>query len=104
MKDKLDTLLKVSLFQLELAFKWKIIDRYKSNLHWKNIKSILEKDNRMKFSIFCRSDDLIYWSNNLTIKDYSFIRLDYVYPSRWFKIFDKSCMINVTLDSQSIIS
>ena len=72
MEGELDALFTVSLVQMEPAFKQKILDGYKSDLNWKNISSILNKDNKTRLPFFRGSDGLIYQSDGLTTGDHAF--------------------------------
>lgn len=72
MKDELDVLLTVLLIQIELAFNQKILDRYKSNLNWKNISYIFEKNDRTNLYFFCKFNRLIYQLDGITTRDHTF--------------------------------
>ncbi len=71
-KGELDALFTFLLVQMDPALKEKILDEYKSDLNWKNISSILDKNDRTKVCFFCGSDELIYQSDGFITGDHAF--------------------------------
>ena len=71
-EGELDALFTVSLVQMDPVLKQKILDGYKSDLNWKNISSILNKNDGTRLPFFRGSDELIYRSDGFTTGDHAF--------------------------------
>ncbi len=71
-EGELDALFTVLLVQMDPILKQKILDKYKSDLNWKNISNIFDKNDGTRLLFFRGSDELIYRLDGFSIKDHAF--------------------------------